>query len=87
MPVQVIDKKSNGAVVLHPLQYISQLFVGKMVAEEGRKNNIRSFVKSCFSEITADKGDTFILLKALGVADALGIDVYACQSQGYFFSF
>lgn len=73
--MQVIDKKANPAVALHPLQLQHQLLICKMVAEKGRKDNIRVPTELNLSEIGLDKVDSHITFLLLGIGDAGFIDI------------
>ena len=55
MPVEVIDEKSNAAVILHPMQLLCKFVVGKMVAKKRGKNNIRFFRKLNVAVIVQDE--------------------------------
>src|SRR4030095_12260745 len=86
--MKVVDKKTCGAVLLHPLQHANEFFIGKVVAKQRRKNNIGFFIIKLYNCIIAANTLTRqhrILL--LSKRDALGIDVNANKGSFNFFLF
>jgi len=74
--MQVVDKKTCSAVLLHPPQHANEFFISKVVAKQRRKNNIWFLIIKLYNCIIAANPLTRqhrILL--LSKRDALGIDV------------
>ena len=79
--VEIVDKKTDVTVSLHPFDLLHQLVVGKMVAEEGRKNNIRPGRQFHLAIIGMNEQDSFVALLFPCICNALSIDINACQGN------
>ena len=75
MPVKIVDEKSCHRVSMHPLQHTYQVFIGKMMAEQRRKNNRGLCLKINCIIIRMNKCCVEILTGFRGNCDTVRIDI------------
>src|SRR4051812_4532125 len=85
VPVQVVDEKAKAAAPAHPAQLRHQFFIGKMVAKEGRENEIRRLGFGQRTVVAMDKADRAVLWSLLRKGNAglviiepAKVQLYAC---------
>ena len=83
VPVQIIDKKAEARLLLHPLQMAYQCCLGKVMTEQGRENDVGRLIKMYLPVVGCEETCIDVVQALFCYCNAIRVVINANEMGGY----